>query len=90
MRHRYIIIGAIPYLYVCFPLQGIFGDVGAKYKNKYRSLVYNIKDVKNDGLFRRILLRDLSPIEVRSSSGLRMWIQCFLTPGYGIREEHPR
>jgi hypothetical protein len=43
---------------------GIFGDVGAKYKNKYRSLVYNIKDVKNDGLFRRILLRDLSPIEV--------------------------
>jgi hypothetical protein len=46
--------------------------VGAKYKNKYRSLVYNIKDVKNDGLFRRILLRDLSPIEVRSSSGLRI------------------
>ncbi len=45
---------------------GIFGDVGAKYKNKYRSLVYNIKDVKNDGLFRRILLRDLSPIEVGS------------------------
>jgi hypothetical protein len=47
-------------------LLGIFGDVGAKYKNKYRSLVYNIKDVKNDGLFRRILLRDLSPIEVGS------------------------
>jgi hypothetical protein len=53
-------------------LLGIFGDVGAKYKNKYRSLVYNIKDVKNDGLFRRILLRDLSPIEVGSSSGLRV------------------
>jgi hypothetical protein len=49
--------------------------VGAKYKNKYRSLVYNIKDVKNDGLFRRILLRDLSPIEVGSSSMLRIWIR---------------
>jgi len=43
---------------------GTFGEVGAKYKNKYRSLTYNIKDPKNDGLFRRILLRDLSPIEV--------------------------
>lgn len=44
---------------------GIFGEAGMKYKNKYRSLVYNIKDQKNDGLFRRILLRDLSPIEVQ-------------------------
>ena len=43
---------------------GTFGEVGAKYKNKYRSLTYNIKDAKNDGLFRRILLKDLSPIEV--------------------------
>lgn len=47
---------------------GTFGDIGLKYKNKYRSLVYNIKDVRNDGLFRRILLRDLSPIEVVSMS----------------------
>ena len=47
---------------------GIFGEVGAKYKNKYRSLTYNIKDPKNDGLFRRILLRDLSPIEVPCNS----------------------
>ena len=46
-------------------VSGTFGEVGAKYKNKYRSLTYNIKDPKNDGLFRRILLRDLSPIEVR-------------------------
>ena len=48
---------------------GTFGEVGAKYKNKYRSLTYNIKDAKNDGLFRRILLKDLSPIEVIASSG---------------------
>ena len=44
---------------------GTFGDTGSKYKNKYRSLTYNIKDTKNDGLFRRILLKDLSPIEVK-------------------------
>ena len=43
---------------------GTFGDVGSKYMNKYRSLSYNIKDSKNDGLFRRILLKDVSPIEV--------------------------
>ena len=48
-------------------VSGTFGEVGAKYKNKYRSLTYNIKDPKNDGLFRRILLRDLSPIEVGST-----------------------
>ena len=46
---------------------GTFGDTGSKYKNKYRSLTYNIKDSKNDGLFRRILLKDLSPIEVNHS-----------------------
>ena len=57
-RHPYLVC------YMALLLTGTFGDVGAKYKNKYRSLVYNIKDVKNDGLFRRILLRDLSPIEV--------------------------
>ena len=49
-----------------FCISGTFGEVGAKYKNKYRSLTYNIKDPKNDGLFRRILLRDLSPIAVRT------------------------
>merc|ERR550534_3419015 len=43
---------------------GTFCDVGSKYMNKYRSLSYNIKDSKNDGLFRRILLKDVSPIEV--------------------------
>ena len=53
-----------PYCKRVFP--GTFGDVGAKYKNKYRSLTYNIKDPKNDGLFRRIATRDLSPIEVIS------------------------
>lgn len=32
-------------------------DPGPKYKNKYRSLVFNIKDEKNNGLFRKILGR---------------------------------
>ena len=46
-------------------ISGTFGDTGSKYKNKYRSLTYNLKDPKNDGLFRRIMLKDLSPIEVK-------------------------
>ncbi|ESO99187.1 hypothetical protein LOTGIDRAFT_238832 [Lottia gigantea] len=32
-----------------------FKDVGHKYRNKYRSLIFNIKDTKNNGLFRKIL-----------------------------------
>ena len=36
-------------------------DVGAKYKNKYRSLIFNIKDPKNPGLFRKIITKHLLP-----------------------------
>ncbi len=36
-------------------------DVSAKYKNKYRSLVFNIKDEKNNGLFRKILNGNIKP-----------------------------
>jgi hypothetical protein len=34
-------------------------DVGSKYKNKYRSLIFNIKDPKNPGLFREIITKQL-------------------------------
>ena len=30
-------------------------DVNFKYKAKYRSLMFNLKDVKNRGLFRKVL-----------------------------------
>ena len=73
----------------CSCYSGIFGDVGTKYLNKYRSLSYNIKvpltrkrvelfdlscsqDSKNDGLWRRILLRDVSPIEVLLTASLNL------------------
>jgi hypothetical protein len=36
-------------------------DVGSKYKNKYRSLIYNIKDPKNPGLFREIITKQINP-----------------------------
>jgi hypothetical protein len=36
-------------------------DVGSKYKNKYRSLIFNIKDPKNPGLFRVIITKQLLP-----------------------------
>lgn len=38
-----------------------FKDTGAKYKAKYRSLVFNIKDSKNLTLFRKIADRSLTP-----------------------------
>ena len=36
-------------------------DVGPKYKAKYRSLVFNIKDEKNEGFFKDIVTRKISP-----------------------------
>lgn len=38
-----------------------FRDTGAKYKAKYRSLLFNIKDTKNLTLFRKIADRSLTP-----------------------------
>ncbi|XP_034940332.1 death-inducer obliterator 1 isoform X2 [Chelonus insularis] len=38
-----------------------FRDTGSKYKAKYRSLVFNIKDTKNLTLFRKIADRSLTP-----------------------------
>merc|ERR1712179_237120 len=39
-------------------------EVGAKYKNKYRSMVFNIKDEKNSGLFRKIATSKIGPKEL--------------------------
>ena len=36
-------------------------DVGNKYRAKYRSLVFNIKDEKNNGLFRKIINGTIAP-----------------------------
>lgn len=36
-------------------------DVGTKYKNKYRTLIFNIKDPKNLGLFRKIIEKQITP-----------------------------
>ncbi|EEC02039.1 hypothetical protein IscW_ISCW000551 [Ixodes scapularis] len=38
-----------------------FKDTGTKYKSKYRSLVFNIKDTRNQGLFRKILKGKIAP-----------------------------
>lgn len=45
-------------LYKCF------GDTGQKYKNKYRSLIFNIKDGKNQTLWRRICEKSISPYQL--------------------------
>ena len=47
-------------------------DVGSKYKSKYRSLVFNIKDPKNNGLFRKIVRKEYSPSRVVSMTAEEM------------------
>lgn len=42
----------------------LFRDTGTKYKTKYRSLIFNIRDPKNPSLFRRIVDGSLSPSEL--------------------------
>lgn len=44
-------------------------DIGAKYRAKYRSLVFNIKDRKNDSLFQKICEKTINPSQfVRMSA----------------------
>nr|CAH7749396.1 unnamed protein product [Callosobruchus chinensis] len=57
-----------------------FGDTGQKYRNKYRSLIFNIKDAKNQTLWRRICEKSINPYELvrlspddLASQELAMW-----------------
>ncbi|XP_014239162.1 uncharacterized protein LOC106660771 isoform X2 [Cimex lectularius] len=45
-------------------LFNLFKDTGAKYKAKYRSLVFNIKDAKNLTLYRKIVEKSVSPSQL--------------------------
>ncbi|XP_038152171.1 PHD finger protein 3 [Cyprinodon tularosa] len=39
----------------------LYKDTDHKYKNKYRSLMFNLKDTKNNVLFKRVLKGEISP-----------------------------
>uniref|UniRef100_A0A8C5D271 TFIIS central domain-containing protein n=1 Tax=Gadus morhua TaxID=8049 RepID=A0A8C5D271_GADMO len=39
-------------------------NTDSKYKNKYRSLMFNLKDPKNKGLFYRVVWGDVSPFRL--------------------------
>ncbi|OWF35955.1 PHD finger protein 3-like [Mizuhopecten yessoensis] len=61
-------------LYKCFK------DTNTKYKAKYRSLIFNLKDSKNQGLFRKVLSGTIKPhrlvrmtAEELASRELAMW-----------------
>ncbi|XP_022913665.2 death-inducer obliterator 1 isoform X1 [Onthophagus taurus] len=63
-------------LYKCF------GDTGQKYRTKYRSLIFNIKDVKNQTLWRRICEKAINPYQLvrlshddLASQELALWRQ---------------
>ncbi|XP_048125059.1 PHD finger protein 3 isoform X3 [Alosa alosa] len=42
-------------------LYSFFQGTDSKYKSKYRSLTFNLKDTKNNVLFKRVLLGEISP-----------------------------
>ncbi|XP_051880480.1 PHD finger protein 3 isoform X2 [Pristis pectinata] len=42
-------------------LFSFYGDTDTKYKSKYRSLMFNLKDPKNQVLFKRVLKGDILP-----------------------------
>ncbi|XP_060608796.2 PHD finger protein 3 isoform X2 [Anolis sagrei] len=42
-------------------LFSFFRDTDSKYKNKYRSLIFNLKDAKNKILFKRVLKGEVTP-----------------------------
>lgn len=42
----------------------LFGDAGPKYRTKYRSLIFNIKDTKNQTLWRRICDKSIAPAQL--------------------------
>lgn len=47
-------------------LHKCFGDTGQKYRNKYRSLIFNIKDVKNQTLWKRICEKSVNAYQLVS------------------------
>ena len=60
-------------------------DVGNRYKSKYRSLVFNMKDPKNNGLFRKVIRKEYSPnrivamtAEEMANKELKEWRQAEL------------
>ncbi|XP_064420632.1 death-inducer obliterator 1 isoform X2 [Latimeria chalumnae] len=40
---------------------GLFQDTDSRYKSKYRSIMFNLKDPKNQGLFHRVLCNEIAP-----------------------------
>lgn len=45
-------------------LFNLYRDISPKYKNKYRSLIFNLKDTKNQGLFRKVLRKKITTKEL--------------------------
>ncbi|CAL8257459.1 unnamed protein product [Lota lota] len=46
----------------------LYKDTDSKYKSKYRSLMFNLRDSKNNVLFRRVLKGDISPANLSRMS----------------------
>ncbi|PIO32133.1 hypothetical protein AB205_0200930 [Aquarana catesbeiana] len=58
----------------------LYKDTGSGYKSKYRTIMFNMKDPKNQGLFQRVLRGEIGPVklvrlkpEVLASKRLSSW-----------------
>lgn len=60
-----------------YELHELFKDVGMKYKAKYRSLMFNIKDRKNLSLWHKICDGTITPKQLVSCS---FFVICHLFP----------
>ncbi|XP_077990047.1 uncharacterized protein LOC144444491 [Glandiceps talaboti] len=53
-------------------LYKLFQDTGTRYKTRYRTLIFNLRDTKNKGLFRRVLKGDIPPAKLVKMSSEEM------------------
>ncbi|CAK8683780.1 unnamed protein product [Clavelina lepadiformis] len=42
----------------------VYGDTNMKYKNKYRSIMFNLKDTRNQGLWRKVIIGEVTTSEL--------------------------
>nr|CAB3238001.1 death-inducer obliterator 1 [Phallusia mammillata] len=75
----------------------LFSDTNMKYKNKYRSIMFNLKDTRNHGLWRKVIIGDVSTAELvqmtaeqMASKKLAEWRKMELTHELDIIEKQEK
>ncbi|XP_078480954.1 uncharacterized protein LOC100185461 [Ciona intestinalis] len=78
-------------------LHKLFGETNVKYKNRYRSIMFNLKDERNHGLWRKVIIGDVTTSELvqmtaeqMASKKLAEWRQNELTQELDIIEKQEK